>query len=304
MSNSIITTSQVSEIVRNEFNFEVRRYPLSGPDGIATPHCGLFRVFDGDSGPELRDCIGMACSDGYVPHQSDDVIALAEAAGEAFEGEFKLTCHWRDGHHLLMEPTRDYRKSIFGTADNIFPRFIVSAGYDGRAFKAILGTYRDACQNMARIRTVEETVASIRHTRSLRSRMSDLIEIFQNLKSSWGSVCDVIAQMQSREMILSDFLAKLYPADNIDSKRGATIHKERTEAIFRRIMSERFKTGRPAFVAGQDVKVSGWEAYNGVQGYIQHGSNRRGNQNNEFARILLALDNPIVGKAEQLALSM
>jgi hypothetical protein len=42
----------------------------------------------------------------YTPHQTDDVIALVEAAQEAFEGEVSVKCHFRDGHFVAVEPTK------------------------------------------------------------------------------------------------------------------------------------------------------------------------------------------------------
>ena len=136
----------ISDSVRAAFPFTVDKLPLSGPENLKTPHYGLFRSDNGAS-------VGVACRKGYEPHTVDDVCALVEAAASAFDGDAKARCLFHDGHYVTVEPSAEYRRSIFGTADNIWPRLIIRAGYDGRAFRAQLGFYRDACRNLAMIRS-------------------------------------------------------------------------------------------------------------------------------------------------------
>jgi hypothetical protein len=124
-----MTTSLVSDAVRAAFPFTVDKLPLGGPDGLRTPHYGLFRS-------DNAACVGVAVRKGYEPHTTDDVCALVEAATSAFPGEARAVCSFIDGHYVAVEPSADYRRSIFGTADNIWPRLWIRAGYDGRAFKA------------------------------------------------------------------------------------------------------------------------------------------------------------------------
>ena len=83
------------------------------------------------------------------------------------------------------------------------------------------------------------------------------------------------------------------------SNRAVTMHRNRTEAIFRRLVSERQASGRPSL--DNTFQVSAWEAYNAIQGYSQHDQSRRGNAN-QWDRILLASRDQHVRKAEQLAL--
>ena len=144
-----MTSVSVSAVdsVKSKFDFTVDKFPLAGPDGLKTPLYGLFRS-------DTMEYDGKPCSKNYVAHQSDDVLALVESAGEAFDGVADVQCHFRDGHYVSIAPSRDQRRAIYGTADNIFPRFIVNAGYDGRAFTAIMGFYRDACSNLAMMRQV------------------------------------------------------------------------------------------------------------------------------------------------------
>jgi hypothetical protein len=49
--------------------------------------------------------------------------------------------------------------------------------------------------------------------------------------------------------------------------------------------------------------VTGWEAFNAVQGYVQHDSIRRGRPT-EMERIVRALHDGKVAQAERLALTM
>ena len=47
--------------VADKFSFSVDKFPLYGPDNMATPHFGLFKS---DSG----ECVGKSVSARYVPH--------------------------------------------------------------------------------------------------------------------------------------------------------------------------------------------------------------------------------------------
>ena len=220
-------SAAVLDTVKSKFDFTVDKFPLSGPDGLRTPLYGLFRS-------DTMDYVGKPCHKQYVAHQSDDVLALVESAGEAFEGVGNVKCHFRNGHYVSISPNNDQRRAIYGTSDNIFPRFIINAGYDGRAFTAIMGFYRDACRNLAMMRQVEGTSVSIRHGSGLREKMDDLIQTFAVLKQSWATLSDVIAELQNREVGMADFLDEVYGQPDEDSKRSKTVHNNRTEAIFRR----------------------------------------------------------------------
>jgi hypothetical protein len=55
---------------------------------------------------------------------------------------------------------------------------------------------------------------------------------------------------------------------------------------------------------GSDFKVSAWEAFNAVQGYVQHESSRKSGFNNDMDRLILANRDTTVQKAELLALSV
>lgn len=288
-----VVSDSVVDTVKSKFDFTVDKFPLSGPDGLKTPLYGLFRS-------DTMDYVGKPCSKHYVAHQSDDVLALVESAGEAFEGVGDVQCHFRDGHYVSIAPSRDQRRAIYGTSDNIFPRFIVNAGYDGRAFSAIMGFYRDACSNLAMMRQIEGTSVSIRHGSGLREKMDDLIQTFSVLRESWATLGDVIAELQTREVRMAEFLDQIYEQPAEDSKRGKTVHKNRTEAIFRRLSRERFTTGRGTM--DSQFNVSAWEAYNAVQGYVKHDATRKGSQS-DFARIIQASNDSAVKKAESLALA-
>jgi hypothetical protein len=52
---------------------------------------------------------------------------------------------------------------------------------------------------------------------------------------------------------------------------------------------------------GTGWEVSAWEAYNAIQGYVQHDASRRGNPS-DIDRVILAAADPAVLRAEHLAL--
>ena len=288
-------SNSVSDKIRSTFNFSVDKFPLSGPDGMSTPLYGLFRS-------DNSSLVGSkSVTARYHPHTTDDVCALADAAENAFDDDIDVRCHFRAGHYVDVKPNLAQRKAVYGTEDNIWPRVLIRAGYDGESFRASLGYFRDACDNMAMMSMVNGTSVCIRHTSGLRSKMDELIATFNTLKNSWSNLTDVVDQMQSREVVLTDFLNQLYPQPTAAEGRGVTIHRNRTESIVRRVIRERMSTGRPTLVG--NFKISAWEAYNAIQGYVQHDAVARKGFSGEFDRIIRAANDQTVRKAERLALA-
>ena len=284
MNDLVIST------VRNAFNFSVVKSPLTGPNGATTPYYGLFRS-------DTNEAVGRAVSQRYVPHSTDDVLALAESASAAFGEGCEAKCSFMGRHYVAIQPSVEQRVAIFGTSDNVFPRIIINAGYDGRAFRASIGYFRDACKNMHIMRMVSGTSVSIHHTGNLRLEMDDLLQTFSVLRESWGTLTAVIHRMQEARINLASFLEQVYGEPN-ESQTAVTRHKKRTEAIVNRLLRERHITGR---VAEDSMAVSVWEAFNAVQGHAQHNSTRRGNPD-EMARVIMAGRDGAVRRAEQVAM--
>ena len=292
-----ISSQDIAAKVQADFDFNVDKFPLSGPDGMTPPWYALFRS-------DTSEVVGNgSVTSRYVPHQTDDVLALVDAAGEAFEGKINCTTHFRDGHYVSIQPTDHERLKVYDDQDNVWPRILINAGYDGRAFQATMGYYRDLCRNLAELKRVEGTTVSIRHTSGLRGHMDSLIATFNTLKESWAGLSDIIMQLQNEEVQMVDFLNEIYPQPETDaSKRGVTVHKDRTEAIFKRLQSERFRSNRPTM--GSDYAVSAWEAFNAVQGYVQHDAQSKKGFKSDFDRILRASRDANVRKAESLVMSL
>lgn len=289
-----IMTNNVAEKVRSAFGFTIDKFPLSGPDGLRTPFYGLFKSNDGQA-------VGYgSVSDRYEPHTTDDVLALVEAAGHAFDGVADVRCHFDNGHYVSIQPSKEQRMEVYQN-DSVFPRIVIDAGYGGQAFRASLGLYRDLCRNMMIMRQAEGTTVSIRHTSSLRLQMDELVTTFASLEQTWGNLQTVVQQMATREVRMVEFLNAIYGEPKNDEGRSVTIHRNRTEAIFRRLQSERVRTGRGTL--GNDFVVTGWEAFNAVQGYTQWDATRRGKPS-EMERIVRALHDNKVANAERLAITM
>ena len=291
------TTTTIADQVRSAFPFEVVTEPLYTGDGCRTPYVGLHR---NDNGKAVSQ---HSVSRHYVPHTTDDVIALVEACAEAFDGGdgIKVSAVFDHGHRVIVAPSRARRQAIFGTADNVFARVIINAGYDGRAFRASLGTYRDACKNLCILRRVSGITETIRHGGNLRDEMADLIETFGTIAARWDDMALAIREMEDRRVRLNEFIVAMYGEPNENSRRAVTMHRNRTEAIMRRVIRERMQTGRPDI--GSDYVVSGWEAYNAIQGYVQHDSRRHGSPS-EVERAVMALASSDVARAENLAFDL
>ncbi|MEM9354601.1 MAG: DUF932 domain-containing protein [Pseudomonadota bacterium] len=295
----MVTATESSELrqkIDAEFPFEIYKGRMTGPDNLATPHFGLFR----DDRTEDA-CVGNAVRANYVPHTRDDVAAMSEAVVDAMGGvDYKIACHWNHGHNVTIGPTKEYRASVINDRDSIWPRFVLNAGYGGRAFSASLGLYRDVCSNLQMVRSAGQSIsASIRHTSGLRPRIADLIEQFQGLLAEWQGVVTTAQEMQSRTLAVDEYLAEVFPKIGSDNKRESDNARRRIRSVVMRVSRERQRLGLAMGDLGQ---ATAWELYNGVQGYAQHEMPRRGNPS-QYERALKSLDESIVAKAMELSLA-
>lgn len=285
--------SDLSNVIRNSFAFEVERRPLFGPNGESTGMYGLFR---NDTNTLVSP---TSVSDRYRPHQTADVLRLFDAAWEAFEGIGDVRCHFANGHYLTMTPSKETRLELFGTVDNIFPRLVVSAGYNGKPFQLELGWYRDLCKNLARLRQVQGVSTKIRHTLTISDRIDGVIESFSRVRDSWANVREKALAMEGITVDVPEIVTKAFgePGDSQVAQRHA---ESRQDAIVGRILRERGQSGRNI---GSALRATGWEAYNGIQGYVQHDI-RRNSSPGMFDRMLLALNDPAVEIAEREILAL
>jgi hypothetical protein len=248
----------------------------------------------------------------YVPHTTDDVCALVEAASTAFGGHLDLKCHWRNGHYVSIAPTLEQRRSVYGTADAIWPRIMLRGGFDGKGFKATMGYWRDLCLNMSMLETVESTSVSIRHSSNLRGQMDELIHSFEGLKDGWENLTAVAERMQSRTVNRLDYVREVFadrmPTDeqlaqlaiNPNAKiRALKVWDNMLRAMQNRLDSESKRSNR---AAGRQ-EISAWEAFNMVQGYIQHDAQAKTGFKDQFSRILRAANDKHVKRAAQIAMA-
>ena len=297
------TTSAALDNIRNSFNFNVDVLPLFGPEGIRTGVYGLFRDDDGQF-------VGRkSVTRGYVPHQTSDVVAIAEAVSHVFDaGDIETKCHWNQGHWVSVAPSREYRLNVFDNAsdkdDAIFPRLLINAGYNGRAFKASCGFYRDMCRNLSIVREAGESITrTIRHTHSLDSRIQDLIEDLRGLRQGWTNTVETIRRMSEVETNAADFIREVFPTPEAPTQRQATIAENRIDAIYNRLARESRQLGFEMPNRNNGYRANGWLLFNAVQGYVQHDMSRRGKPG-QFDRMLSALEEPVVDRAAELVLAV
>jgi hypothetical protein len=236
-----------------------------------------------------------------VTHQTTDVATIAAAAAKGFDCEVTVHTGFKQGHYVSIFPTKEHRKSVYGTEDNVWPRFHISAPLGGGSYNTSLGFFRDCCTNMAMLSQVGGTKMSIRHDRNLPEKVDELVDRFLGLKAKWSHVAQQIDIMESTKVKLDEFLSKMYPSLETDSKTKKTFDDKRISAICTRVLTERYRTKRPDLK--NDMMCSGWEAFNAVQGYIQHEQRRRGNVS-WFERVIAASAQPEIARAEELVLSL
>jgi hypothetical protein len=296
-----VNAMEIGSTLRNAFPFHVVKGELTGPQGIKTPHFGLFRVAN-DTG-KMLDCVGNAVRGRYNVHQVDEIITMAEAAAGAFGTEIGINTYWDHGHKLTIAPTDEYRRNIFGTKDDIFPRLIISAGYKGTCFNASLGMYRDICRNLSIPRVQGGTVhASIKHTAQMNYKLDFITLEFKRLVSQWDVVCEAMKDLDRKRCEISSFLDRVFETASLQGKTPKAINsiKARAHSIVSRILRERLAIHGDY---GDTTTASAWELFNGVQGYMQWDARKKGSPSN-IARAFDAIDNATVARAMEIAIAI
>ena len=292
--------SDVLDQVRNEFNFEVVKRPLVGSlnEGSETVPTDWFACFRDDT----FEPVGPgSVKDGYVPHTTEDVVTLVEAAIDGFgKGVTEVKTDFDNGHCVLITPSSEYQRKVSGK-DIVFPRLLIQAGLGGSSsFRCTLGLYRSLCANLELFKTHKSFSVSIRHTRHLPNRIDDLRSSFAGLQEGWVNLEGVIDRANQREVDIADILNAIYPQPTERaSQRSVTIHRDRTRDIVNRLFQERNRGG---YGLTEQGKATAWELFNAVQGYQLHDAIQRGKRS-DLQRAILANNTPAVRKAEELLLA-
>ena len=281
-----ISLDNVLDTVANDFDYSINKFPLFGPDNMPTEAYGLFRS-------DNSKHIGRVCAKGYVPHTTDDVLALTEAACNVFDGEVRVRTHFDNGHYVDITPSDENRLSIYNGRDSMFPRFMINGSYNGRGFSASLGYYRDLCKNLAMMRKASEgSHVSIHHSSKLRGRMNDLIETFSTLKESWQTMSSVITELSEIPLNVDRFMREVYK----EPEGKSTRYENKIEKVIRRLAKESHRLGQPDPTETQEA--SAWLLFNAVQGYEQHDATRS-KSTSDFGRAIKA-ENESTRKAERI----
>tara|TARA_R110002167_G_scaffold9520_1_gene43378 strand:+ start:274 stop:1188 length:915 start_codon:yes stop_codon:yes gene_type:complete len=299
----VIQASEVSEVVTKEFDFSVDKFPLFLPDNQRTPLYGLTRS---DTGEIVEGTASKTKQ--YIPHTTEDIVALAEAASECFDGDIVCDAHFRSGHFIALRPTNTDRREVYNSYDPIWPSIVISAGFDGKAVIARCGYWRDNCLNLAMMSQIAGTKTSIRHNGNMRIHMDSLLLQFKELKSSWDNVYDAAMSMQQKTVKIDDFFNKIFTPPTAEELKQAKKDRKtknwdnRNTIMKKRIEGERNKMLGTSAAIGDSATV--WELYNAVQGYFQHDSRKKVGFKSEFDGIIRSANQAEVKSAEKLALEL
>lgn len=268
---SQVLEAQVGQTIREQFaGTDVTKLPLTGPDGLRTDLYGLFT----DSGEHVPR---SAVTKRYLPHTVDDIAALAEAAAVGFDADSNASvqCRWTGAQHkVVLGPTMRHQATIANPMDKIWPRVVITGGFNGTAFVAEAGMFRFACSNLQMIRQVGGCRVSFKHTDSLRSRIDELVVNFRNLASKWDEVVDFSVALNQQTVATDEFIDRLYPLPDDADQRQVRKFRNRGRQIIQQVVRERQKLGLPGQLDVDQATV--WELVNAVTHRVQHNKTRKG----------------------------
>mgnify|MGYP003652436189 CR=1 FL=1 len=311
-----MNNQEIKEYLDSKFDFEIVKKQLhtykSSTVTKAVPYYGLFRS-DTDE-PACRNAVG----EGYEPHQTKHIIQIATECAKGFEcDETRSIRAWfKNGHYVSIAPSNDYRQRIGrNSKDSIWPRILISGGLGGTSSLRInIGYWRDLCCNLAMPKQVEGISINFRHSRTIAERIEQT-DILGRVYASWHELAEKMGKMRLKEIPLASALHTIF-GDHTERSEKAAI--ARNEAIIKRIWNERqeiHNDDHPRNVRSLD-HVTGWEFYNGIQGYYQHDAPMRSAEipsqlrrqreltnDNQWTRLIKTIDNNYVTAAENYVLS-
>lgn len=297
-TNKVVKSHEdVRDVIFSTFTNEVKVLDLAKfNNGIGPNFKGLFLV-DADGIP-VSPVGESSVSSKYRPHTRNHLVSIFEACRIAFGSELNVDCFWRDGHILVIQPTREAAVSVYG-ADKIVPKLKIFGGYAGKGFKASFGFYRYICSNMALLQLVHQVSATIRHTLTLETKIDDLVSQFETVKASWAETQEQIKKMQERKLVVHEVLGKLFPVDSDGREKTQRVNK--VKKIVDRCLDEHQKLGLQIEQRDGDFVANGWMLWNAVQGFLQHNATR---QENELTiKGLNTWESSELRKAEELILA-
>lgn len=237
----------------------------------------------------------------YVPHATEDIVTLAEAAAGAFPDNggwgTQVRCSWRYGHIVEIAPSKEHQRQA-AREDKIFPRICIQAKYNDASVLFNAGMNVHKCENLLLPKLVKGCSARLRHVSDLGSKLGHLATLCRNLAGQWEGLVDWSQQLTEKRVDLAQFVKDVYGPGDEQPGRKRTNSDRRIEAIFTRVAREREKMGLKFLNNYGTWEVTGFEAYNACQGFSQWDQSRR--TRDPLARAIAASEDKYVRRAEQL----
>lgn len=270
---------------------QVIRTPLTNPSGNLSGSYHLWLTDHTDTP------VGKPHSNRYRPHSLNQIVQLTQAASKAFQSDdVKITTHWDDGHYVTVQPPSNRMLEIM-KGDNLIPRIIIQAPYNLRAIRINVGLYRLLCKNLMMFEQLSNTKSInkiIRHMGSLEYKFSDIVNSMGDVIESFQQTVQQAEQMSQTTIDTYQLIEHVFGPRPSTTGRGQTVYDNRTNKITSQLCKE---------VLDLDQTTSnGWLNFNAVQHYIQHSTNRHGEQTT-VAREMAALNNQHIRRAEQFVLA-
>tara|TARA_X000001388_G_scaffold62076_1_gene47802 strand:- start:128 stop:1057 length:930 start_codon:yes stop_codon:yes gene_type:complete len=302
---------EAMEHLNNKFPFEVYKAPLKhNIDNCIydTAYHGLFR------NDTNRQVSTKTVTDRYVPHTTEDIKKIVTDCIMAFDSDVYgmltgIKAWFNKGHYVCIAPPLDYRRQMH-RGDTIYPRVHVYAPLGGAGSVLInCGFWREKCGNLAQPVCVKGIKLNFRHTSSLENNIENLNQ--EVLRNSWLTLKNRARDMDRSSHKFEDAMNVIF--NEPTTARTKTRHTNRIAAIAKRIMDEREYHNQTGRHEGLNY-ISGWELYNGIQGYYQHDAPMRSAttqiaerreliDNTAWIRMLKTSKNKHVIAAEELALT-
>lgn len=263
-----------------------------------------FQMYNAETG----EIIGAPVTDAYYLHTKEDFIRLVFAGMQGInDPEAKAHFAWVNNSIMsaVIRPT-SIDPHLPVTHDTLMKRLNITAGFGGLgAIKGMAGLFRPLCLNLDVFATVLASQQVIKHTANMTNRMDDLVMQFNSISKTWEYMGEQVQQMYNRKVNLGEYFDAVWKVDRTED-RNFTRADTRNRDLVHRLKRETkhyFSYSDP-----HQVEYNAWNAYQAVQGHIQHGgvdtmpSNTPEERNALMQSAVGRFNDPRIIRAQKLAL--
>lgn len=262
-----------------ELNFEAKMAEtFAFVDGVYVPTGSFTPIRTDKKGPESI-ITGKGFSDHYTPIQNEEAFSVLGDMADVADIEFVNVGSWGNGSGIFAQIALGDAMEVGPNKDRVGKYISLVNSHDGtRALQLLVTPYRFFCQNQiskaVKDATRNNRLISIHHNIYGAERLHELAAAVHMANDIFNDSEVAYKRLAERKVTMDEVkeaMARCLPLPNY--WRGTS---DRTKKLWEKHVEELVQRFRDAD-NGNTEMMTGWNLYNAIQGYNQHGTKKTAN---------------------------